>query len=76
MRGKPRIAGSRIQVRHIVLEYLLMGRNVDEICKSHPHVTRSQIHAALSYYYDHHQEFEGNIKDDKEFAKSMAAKQR
>ncbi len=50
MRGKPRIAGSRIQVRHIVLEYLLMGRNVDEICKSHPHVTRSQIHAALSYY--------------------------
>lgn len=74
--GKPRIDGTRMKVQHIALEYVHMRLSVDEICKSHPHITRGQIHAALSYYYDHQEEIEGDIKDDEEFAKRMEAEQR
>ena len=74
--GKPRIEGTRMKVQHIALKYVHMGLNVDQICKSHPHITRGQIHAALSYYYDHQEEIEGDIKDDEEFAKRMEAAQR
>ena len=74
--GKPRIEGTRMKVQHIALEYVHMGLNVDQICKSHPHLNRAQIHAALSYYYEHTDEIEGDIKDDEEFAKRMEAEQR
>ena len=74
--GKPRIDGTRMKVQHIALEYVHMGLNVDQICNSHPHLTRAQIHAALSYYYEHEDEIEGDIKDDEEFAKRMEAEQR
>jgi uncharacterized protein (DUF433 family) len=74
--GKPRIDGTRMKVQHIALEYVHMGLNVEQICKSHPHINRGQIHAALSYYYDHQDEIEKDIKDDEEFAKRMEAEQR
>ena len=74
--GKPRIEGTRMKVQHIALEYVHMGLSVDEICKSHPHLDRAQIHAALSHYYEHAVEIEGDIKDDEEFAKRMEAEQR
>ncbi len=74
--GKPRIEGTRMKVQHIALEYVHMGLSVDEICKSHPHLDRAQIHAALSHYYEHAVEIEGDIKDDEEFAKRMEVEQR
>ena len=74
--GKPRIDGTRMKVQHIALEYVHMGLSIDQICKSHPHISRGQIHAALSYYYDHQDEIEGDIRDDEEFAKRMEAEQR
>ena len=72
-RGKPRIAGTRMKVQHIALEYVHAGLSVDEICKSHPHLTRAQIHAALSYYYDHQDEIEKDIRESREFAEAMEA---
>ena len=74
--GKPRIDGTRMKVQHIALEYVHMGLSLEEICKSHPHLNRAQIHAALSYYYEHDAEIERDIKDDEEFAKRMEAEQR
>lgn len=74
--GKPRIEGTRMKVQHIALEYVHMGLSLEEICKSHPHLNRAQIHAALSYYYEHDAEIERDIKDDEEFAKRMEAEQR
>ena len=74
--GKPRIEGTRMKVQHIALEYVHMGLSLEEICKSHPHLNRAQIHAALSYYYEHDAEIERDIKDDEEFAKRMEAGQR
>ena len=48
MMGKPIIAGTRITVEHI-LEQLAGGRTIDQILEAHPHITREQVQAAISY---------------------------
>ena len=50
--GKPVIAGTRIKVAQISLEYDVMGWTADQILQAHPHLTLAQIHDALSYNYE------------------------
>ena len=71
--GHPRIAGSRIKVQHIVIEYVHGGLSAEEICKSLPPLTPAQVHAALSFYYDHQDEIKQTIEDDQEIAEQMEA---
>jgi uncharacterized protein (DUF433 family) len=37
--GMPRIAGTRIKVQHIAIEYDRLGMTPDEICNAHPGLT-------------------------------------
>ena len=71
--GKPRIAGTRFKVQQVAIEYLHAARSVEQILKSHPHLSPAQIHAALSYYYDHQNEIEQDIQEGWEYAKQMEA---
>lgn len=48
--GRPRIAGHRITVRHIVIDHL-HGDNAEEILVHYPTLNIAEIHAALAYYY-------------------------
>ena len=66
--GKPRIDGTRIKVQHIALEYERLGWTADQICDAHPGLTLAQIHAAISYYYDHREEIDDSIREDEKFA--------
>jgi uncharacterized protein (DUF433 family) len=54
--GKPRIAGHRISVQHIATDYEQLSLSPEEIQAAYPSLTLAQIHAALAYYYDHHDE--------------------
>ena len=74
--GKPRIAGTRMKVQHIAMEYVHAGLSVEQICKSHPRLTPVTVHAALSFYYDHQSEIDRDIEDDREFAERMELAQR
>jgi uncharacterized protein (DUF433 family) len=69
--GQPRIAGTRLKVQQIALEYERLGWTPDQICEAHPGVTLAQVHAAMSYYYDHKEEIDQAIREDKEFAKRL-----
>lgn len=60
-RGVARIAGSRSKVYQIV-EEVQLGMSPEEIVQAHPHLTLGQVHAALSYYYDHKSEIETNLR--------------
>ena len=71
--GEPRVAGTRLKVKQIVLEYERLGWTTDQICDAHPGVTLSQVHAALSYYYDHKEEIDQFIRDDEEFVDRLRA---
>lgn len=58
--GAPRINGTRITVDWIVGQMIYAGRTLDDIIEDYAHVplTPAQIHAALSYYYDHQAQIE------------------
>jgi hypothetical protein len=43
------------------------------IVETYPTITRSQVHAALAYYYDHQDEIEGEIaEEERAFAEVKA----
>jgi uncharacterized protein (DUF433 family) len=60
--GKPVIEGIRITVRTIA-GYYQMGMTVDEILNTIPHLTSSQIHSALAYYFDHQVEIDADLRE-------------
>lgn len=69
--GRPVIAGTRIKVSQIVLEYEHLGWTPDEIVKAHPHLTLSQVHAALAYYYDHPEEINAEMRENGELIEEL-----
>lgn len=60
-RGVAYIAGTRMKVRQIAQE-TQQGSNPREILEAHPHLSLSQIHAALAFYYDHQAEIDAEIE--------------
>jgi len=73
--GKPIISGTRITVRSIA-GYYQMGMSIDEILTTLPHLTPSQVHSALAYYFDHQEEIDLDLKEssDVDFWKSQVTK--
>jgi uncharacterized protein (DUF433 family) len=66
--GKPRISGHRIKVQHVAVWHERMGLSPDEIASQHPGLTLADVYAALAYYWDHREEIDKDIEDDREFA--------
>lgn len=68
--GQPVIEGTRITVRCIA-GYYQMGMSVDEILATLSHLTPSQIHSALAYYFDHQEQIDADLAEssDEDFWK-------
>jgi uncharacterized protein (DUF433 family) len=58
--GRPRIAGTGISVRRIVVLYQ-QGLTPEEITNEIPHLTLAQVHAALTYYHANREEVDTDI---------------
>lgn len=61
--GVPVIAGTRTKVIEVVLDHLAHQWDAHEIRRQHPHLGLAQIHAALTYYYDHRPTIDAEIAD-------------
>src|SRR4051812_3724550 len=61
-RGRPYIKGTGITVQNVV-EDLTSGLTIDYITEQFD-LTLGQVHAALSYYYDHQAEIDRAITED------------
>jgi len=70
--GAPLIVGTRITVRTIA-GYYQLGMTVDEILASLSHLTPSQVHSALAYYFDHQDEVDAALarNNDTEYWESQ-----
>ena len=68
--GKPRVAGHRIRVQDIVL-WTEEGRSADEIVADFPQLSLAEVYAALSYYHDHREQVDQDIREDNEFFERM-----
>jgi uncharacterized protein (DUF433 family) len=73
--GKPRISGHRIKVADIAIWYERTGLSPDEIVSTWPTLTLSDVHAALSYYYDHRDQIDADIRAGEEFVEQYRAGQ-
>ena len=65
-RGAPVIEGTGIQVMDIAVRYHLLSHTIDEVLAVYPDLTISQVHDALSYYYDHKEEMDRQWKESME----------
>lgn len=63
--GEPVIAGTRISVS-LIIEMERTGHSADEMISMYPHITHAQVYDALSYYYDHKEEIDKIIDENKE----------
>jgi uncharacterized protein (DUF433 family) len=68
---KAYVAGTRISVQDIYVAHELLGQTPDQIVAGHPHLTLAQIHAALTYYYDHADEIRSQLRAEQEFVDQM-----
>jgi len=72
--GKPRIAGTRIRVKDIVVWHERMGMSPEEIVSEWSHLTLGDVYSALSYYDDNRARIDAEIKTEEEFAAELEAK--
>ena len=72
--GKPRIAGSRIRVKDVVVWHDRQGMTPSEIVSKWPHLTLASIYAALAYYHDHREEMNAELAADKTWYEEQKAK--
>jgi len=72
--GKPVVSGTRITVRSIA-GYYQMGMSIDEILTTLHHLTPSQVHSALAYYFDNQKEIDSDLVESSDvgFWKSQVA---
>lgn len=68
--GKPKIVDKRISVQNIVIWHEKMGRSVDEISSEY-NLSLAEVHAALSYYFDHQDEIDQSILKDENLIKQL-----
>ena len=69
--GSPIIDGTRTRVIDIAIEYEILGRSPDEIINSHPHLNLSQVHDALSFYYENRDELDKRAEQDQAFIERL-----
>lgn len=72
--GKPRVAGTRIRVQDIVVWHEVNGESPDEIVASCPSLGMADVHAALTYYYEHIDEINHQIAESEALVEAVREK--
>ncbi len=67
------IADTRVKVIEIAVDKLAHGSSPEEMHFQYPHLSLSQIHAALAYYHDHQQELDDEIMHRLRLVDELAA---
>src|SRR5215467_5504928 len=69
--GKACIAGHRVRVIDVVSWHEHLGMTPDEIVSHIPSITLADVHAALSYYFDHMEEIQREMRAERELAEEL-----
>jgi uncharacterized protein (DUF433 family) len=70
--GKPRIRGRRITVQDIAVWHERLGKSADEIAAEYE-LTLADVYAALAYYFDHREEIDARMTEDRAFVEVLRA---
>lgn len=69
--GMPIIFGTGIRVLDVAIRYEVMDMSPEDIIIALPHLNLSQVHDALSYYYEHKSEIDKDWQNAVKKAGSM-----
>jgi uncharacterized protein (DUF433 family) len=72
--GKPRIRGTRVRVKDVVLWHERLGMSPEEIVSEWPHLTLGDVYAALTHYDDNRAQIDAEMRVEVEFAAALEAK--
>ena len=61
-RGVAWVVDTNTKVIEVAMDHAAYGWDAEEIHAAHPHLSLAHIHAALSYYYDHKVELDGQMQ--------------
>jgi len=75
-KGIPWISGANTKVVEVVLDKMAYGWSPEEMHRQHPHLSMAQIHAALSYYYEHQDEVDADIERRERYVEELRAQQK
>ena len=64
--GSPVIKGTKFPVRSVVNYVLRQGLSPEEIVGEFSHLTLAQVYDALSYYYDHKEDIDRDLRENSE----------
>ena len=73
--GIPWISGANTKVVEVVLDKMAYGWSPEEMHRQHSHLSMAQIHAALSYYYEHQDEVDADIERRDRYVEELRAQQ-
>ncbi len=71
--GRTWIKGANTKVIEVALDWVAYRWDAETIHREHPHLSLAQIHAALSYYFEHQAEFDAEIARQVERVESLRA---
>lgn len=72
--GVPIVSGTTTKVVEIVADYLAHRWTAEDIHRQYPYLGLAQIHAALTYYFDHQQEVEDDLRRRMQMAEEIRAR--
>ena len=74
--GIPWIARANTKVVEVVLDKIAHNSSPEEMHEQYPHLSLAQIHAALSYYYEHQAEVDADIERRDRYVEELRAQQK
>ncbi len=69
------ISGTRFPVRSVVTYVLRQGLSPEELVREFRHLSLAQVYDALSYYYDHQEEIDGELAENVESSRPAATRE-
>jgi uncharacterized protein (DUF433 family) len=66
--GTARIARTRYKVLHLATEHYHYGWSAEELLRQHTDLRPEEVYAALTYFYDHHDEFVSQMHEQARMA--------
>src|SRR5207302_11129430 len=75
-KGIPWITGANTKVVEVVLDKMAHDSSPEEMHEQYPHLSLAQIHAALSYYYEHQAEVDADIERRDRYVQELRAQQK
>lgn len=74
-KGVPWISGANTKVIEVVLDKMAHDSSPEQMHVQYPHLSLAQIHAALSYYYEHQAELDADIERRDREVEALRAQQ-